>query len=84
MKSVNCFAVGFANGILKLCGASTCQVLAQIHAHSRQINAAVAHLNLPLLATVSDDTLVNVWEITSEKGDKEEELEVKDVKLKVS
>ena len=63
----NYFVVAHANGLVKLykCrdpqNENKCAYLCDIQAHSRTINALVCHPTKPTFATVSDDTMVNLW-----------------------
>lgn len=58
------FMVGHASGLVKLYLCETGQKVCEIGAHSRQINALVAHPTRSVFVTASDDTFVNVWEVT--------------------
>ena len=60
----NLFAVGYSNGVVRLYSAEEPKCLAEIQAHSRQVNALICHPSKPLILTAGDDTFVNVWEIS--------------------
>ena len=53
-------------------------LLCEMQAHSRQVSALVCHPVRSVFATVSDDTFLNVWEVTGLK------LEINDVQLIIS
>jgi WD40 repeat protein len=65
----NLYAVGFANGSVKIINPEKGNVLAEISSHSRGLNALVCHPNKPVFASCSDDTFVNVFAISSERED---------------
>jgi WD40 repeat protein len=41
----------------------------EIGSHSRSLNALICHPTKPIFATGSDDTFVNVYEVTGDKAD---------------
>ncbi|TNV77557.1 hypothetical protein FGO68_gene3676 [Halteria grandinella] len=61
----NYYAVAYANGSVKLITPAGV-VVSEIGAHSRGINALTCHPQRPIFATCSDDTFVNVYEVTGE------------------
>ena len=69
----NYFVVAHANGLVKLYKCKDAQnenkaaYLCDIQAHSRSINALVCHPTKPTFATVSDDTMVNLWYAKTDK-----------------
>ena len=64
------FIVGYASGTAKLFLCETGQLVCEIGAHSRQINALCAHPSRTVFATAGDDTFVNLWEITGSSIDR--------------
>ena len=72
----NFYAAGLANGLVRIFDCQDCHHLVDIQAHSRAINAMAPHSDLPIFATVGDDTMVNVWSL-----DVDGQQAVKDVKL---
>lgn len=63
-KSFNFFLVGYSNGQVSMFNAASPPYkIAEIQAHSRQINGMACHPSRPLFVTVSDDTFMNVWEV---------------------
>ena len=64
------FLVGYASGTVKLFLCETGQLICEIGAHSRQVNALCAHLSRTVFVTAGDDTFVNVWEITGSSIDR--------------
>jgi WD40 repeat protein len=61
-RSENLYIVGFANGEVKIISPKG-QVLVEMSAHSRGINALTCHPSKPLFATCSDDTFLNIFEV---------------------
>ena len=59
----NYYATALSNGLVKLFNCSSGAHLVDIQAHSRSINAIISHPEKPIFATVSDDTLVNLWHV---------------------
>lgn len=57
----NMYVAAQANGIVKVFTCSKAEQVAELQAHSRSINGLVCHSLKPLFATVSDDTIVNLW-----------------------
>lgn len=64
----NCFIAALSNGILKIFDCKTGGLAAELMAHSRSINGLVCHSSKPIFATVSDDTMTNVWYAKSEEN----------------
>lgn len=58
------FIVGYASGTVKLFLSESGQLVCEIGAHSRQVNALCAHPTRTVFVTAGDDTFVNLWEIT--------------------
>jgi len=58
------FVVGYASGAVKLFMCETGQLVCEIGAHSRQVNALCCHPNRTVFATAGDDTFVNLWEVS--------------------
>ncbi len=67
-STINLFAAGFANGLVKLISCSTGTVMCEVSAHSRSLNALVCHPFKPIFATCSDDTFTHVFEVTGDKN----------------
>lgn len=65
----NLYIAAFANGQVKLIHPSG-NLLLEISAHSRSLNALTCHPTKSIFATCSDDTLMNVFEVTGDKSDK--------------
>lgn len=63
------FVVAFASGTVKLYLCDTGNELCELAAHSRQINALAAHPTKQVFATCSDDTFVNLWEVSGSRID---------------
>ena len=62
LAGANLFIDGTANGLLKFINADEACVVAELQAHSRQINDLLCDpMRIPSFMTVSDDTFVNVW-----------------------
>lgn len=57
----NMYVAAMANGLIKIFNCSKAEQVAELQAHSRAINGLVCHSIKPLFATVSDDTIVNLW-----------------------
>ena len=66
-RGQNLFAIGYANGSVKLFNAEDGQLLCELGAHSRQVNALVCHPTKAVFATCGDDTFVNIWEVSGSK-----------------
>jgi len=66
---MNMFVVGFASGTVRLFLCETGKFICELAAHSRQINAIAAHPTKQVFATCSDDTFLNLWEVTGSKID---------------
>jgi WD40 repeat protein len=63
-KSYNLFLVGYSNGQISIFNAASPPFkIAEIQAHSRQVNGIAVHPSRPLFVSVSDDTFMNVWEV---------------------
>ena len=58
------FVVGHASGLVKLYLCESGQLVCEIGAHSRQVNAICCHPTRTAFVTAGDDTFVNLWEIT--------------------
>ena len=58
------FCVSHASGKVELYDSESGLLLVTVGAHSRQINALVAHPKFAIFATCSDDTYVNLWEVS--------------------
>lgn len=69
--------VGFANGQIKMITPEG-NLACELSAHSRCINAIISHPVKSLFATCSDDTFVNIFEVTGDTPLK------RDVKLLLS
>jgi WD40 repeat protein len=67
--SENLYAVGFANGLVKLIHPNG-HILCELSAHSRSLNALVCHPSKPIFSTCSDDTFVHVFKVSGEASDK--------------
>ena len=63
------FVAGLANGLVKLINSRTGQLLAELGAHSRGINALTCHPSQSQFLTCSDDTFLNVFNVTSSTED---------------
>lgn len=73
------FVVGFASGMVKIYLADSGAPVCELAAHTRQVSAVACHQGgKSVFATVSDDTFMNVWEVSGNK------LETIDVQLVVS
>ena len=59
--------IGYASGMVKLVKCDTGRTVCELQAHSRQVSALVCHPVRPIFASVSDDTFVNLWEVTGSK-----------------
>lgn len=57
----NKFIVGLANGCIRIYNCEDANIFCEIQAHSRSINSIICHRQSSIFATVSDDTLVNLW-----------------------
>ena len=62
-KSENLYVVGFANGEVRIISPKGL-IIIELSAHSRGINALTCHPTKPLFATCSDDTFMNIFEVT--------------------
>lgn len=58
------FVVGYASGTVKLFLCETGQLVCEIGAHSRQVNALACHPSRAAFVTAGDDTFVNLWEVS--------------------
>ena len=65
----NLFVAGFANGVVKIIQPSG-QILCELSAHQKGLNALVCHPSKPFFATCSDDTFVHVFAVTGNAADK--------------
>lgn len=72
----NYFAAGLSNGLVKLFNCKSGAHLVDIQAHSRAVNAVVAHPSKPIFVTVSDDTLVNLWHVKATQKDSISDIEL--------
>lgn len=72
-KSENLYIVGFANGEVRILSPKG-QIIVELSSHSRGINALSCHPTKPVFATSSDDTFMNIFEVS----------ESNDVNLKLS
>ena len=61
-----CFVVAYSNGSVRLYQPDTGSLLAEVGAHSRQINGLACHPAQGLFATCADDSFMNVWKVTPE------------------
>ena len=50
--------------------------MAEVGAHSRQINGLACHHKKSVFATCGDDTFLNVWEVVSSQSKDEIDIEV--------
>ena len=66
-RGENLFAIGFANGAVKLYNCESGTIICELQAHSRQINGLVCHPTKSVFATCGDDTFLNVWEVSGSK-----------------
>ena len=57
------FVAALVNGAVRLFGADMGALLAEIGAHSRQINGLACHPARNVFATCGDDTFMNLWQI---------------------
>ena len=57
----NMYIAGQANGVIKIFTCSKADQVAELQGHSRSVNGLACHSLKPLFATVSDDTIVNLW-----------------------
>jgi len=55
------YVVALATGVIRIFSCANCDLMVEMHAHSRQINAIVCHEVKPVFASVGDDTIVNLW-----------------------
>ena len=69
-RGENLYVAGFANGHVILISPDQGFVVAEISAHSRQLNALACHPIKSVFATCSDDTFVNIFEVSGDKIDK--------------
>ena len=58
------FVVGYASGTIKLFLGETGQLICEMGAHSRQVNALCCHPTRTVFVSAGDDTFVNLWEIS--------------------
>ena len=58
------FVVGYASGAIKLFLGSTGQLICEMGAHSRQVNALSCHPTRSVFVSAGDDTFVNLWEVS--------------------
>ncbi|CDW78897.1 wd repeat-containing protein 54-like [Stylonychia lemnae] len=65
----NVFVVGYANGSVRLISPSG-QLLCNLSAHSRSLNALTCHPTKSVFATCSDDTFTHIFEVVGDKLDK--------------
>lgn len=63
----NLFIAGLSNGLVRIFTTDEPRCLVELQAHSRQINALACHPSKPLFVTVSDDTFLNVWDISKQE-----------------
>eukprot|EP00640_Fibrocapsa_japonica_P003449 CAMPEP_0113941584 /NCGR_PEP_ID=MMETSP1339-20121228/7470_1 /TAXON_ID=94617 /ORGANISM="Fibrocapsa japonica" /LENGTH=318 /DNA_ID=CAMNT_0000945773 /DNA_START=178 /DNA_END=1134 /DNA_ORIENTATION=- /assembly_acc=CAM_ASM_000762 len=59
----NLLVASYSTGLLRMYNISTGLVVAEVTAHSRCINAIDMHPDQLILASVSDDTFLNVWAV---------------------
>lgn len=55
------FVVGLSTGVIRIYNCTKCDLLVEMHGHSRQINAIACHGVKPVFASVGDDTMINLW-----------------------
>lgn len=65
----NCFIAALSNGLIKIFECKDVTHVADLQAHSRSINGLICHPQKPVFATVSDDTMTNVWYAKSEENE---------------
>lgn len=65
----NLYIAGYQNGMIKLI-TTTGVIICEMTAHSRMINAISCHPSKSVFATCSDDTFLNVFEVSGDKTDK--------------
>eukprot|EP00743_Colponemidia_sp_Colp-15_P001473 GILK01001612.1.p1 GENE.GILK01001612.1~~GILK01001612.1.p1 ORF type:complete len:337 (-),score=44.81 GILK01001612.1:145-1122(-) len=59
----NMVIAGYASGHIRIFDTSAMVIQVEIAAHVRSINALALHPSKPLLASVAEDTVVNVWSL---------------------
>ncbi|CAF0907489.1 unnamed protein product [Adineta ricciae] len=64
----NCVIAGYANGMIQIFDVENAQIVGSITAHSRCINAIDCN-DEGLVASVSDDCYVRVWQLTGDAED---------------
>ena len=64
----NCFVAALSNGLVKIFDCTSGALVAEMMAHSRSVNGLVCHPQKPIFATVSDDTMTNIWYVKSEEN----------------
>ena len=72
------FACALSNGLVVMVDVDSGEKICELQAHSRTINQLVCHPTIPLIATCSDDTFINLWYLEFEEKD------LKDVHLKLT
>ena len=71
-RGENLYIAAYQNGLIKLLSPQG-TVICELTSHSRMINALVCHPSKSVFATCSDDTFVNIFEVS---GDKVEKIDI--------
>lgn len=56
-------AAGFSTGHLRIFRTRTSELVVEVAAHSRCVNAVDIHAYQPLVVSVGEDTFVNIWSL---------------------
>ena len=62
-RGENLYVVGFANGEIRIISPKGGQIVIELGSHSRGINAVTCHPTKSILATCSDDSFMNIFEV---------------------
>jgi len=68
-RGENFYIAGFANGLVSIITSSG-ELVCELSAHSRSINALACHPSKSVFATCSDDTFMHVYEVSGDRIDK--------------
>lgn len=67
-KGSGFFIAALANGLIMIIDPASCSTVAELYAHSRSIHCVLCHESKGSFLTVSDDTMVNMWNCQFQKN----------------